>query len=207
MYTARPSWTISKRIARTRGPSLSLSLSLAARFRSGPVDSLHLDRALHLDTPQLALVGATLSNTRYIFSRSLSTRLLRLDKKHCAPLYELSWGLLVCLSFFFFFFFPFLSERGSRITTREMHGMQKERAGGEGRGWGWGWGWGELINLGGKIKERRASVCVHTHTHTHTHMYVCMYVCMYVYIFFFLFLKIGGSGSFLFFSPHRAALR
>jgi len=83
---------VSKRIARTKGPSFFF---YRLDFRI-PYDRFWnlLSLSVTRRKTQLALVSATL-RTPDISARF--TRLLRLDKKHCAPLYELSWGLLACL--------------------------------------------------------------------------------------------------------------
>lgn len=100
---------VSKRIARTKGPSFFL---YRLDFRI-PYDRFWnlLSLSVTRRKAQLALVSATL-RTPDISARF--TRLLRLDKKHCAPLYELSWRLLACL---------LIGNSGSR---REMHGCEGE---------------------------------------------------------------------------------
>lgn len=90
--TERTFEDVSKRIARTKGPSFFF---YRLDFRI-PYDRFWnlLSLSVSRRKTQLALVSATL-RTPDISARF--TRLLRLDKKHCAPLYELSWGLLACL--------------------------------------------------------------------------------------------------------------
>lgn len=67
---------------------------------------------------QPALVSATLRTPD--ISRSRYSRLL--DKKHCAPLYELSWGLLACLSFFFL---SRIWDIGARDTGKCMNARER----------------------------------------------------------------------------------